>query len=84
MASTTHHNATEGNAMNTYQISHYDYAQGKRVIDGHVSATDIYAAKYGYWIMHIDGPMNRLVSRPNELHICGGNKYTFTKIGEVA
>jgi hypothetical protein len=76
--------ATKEQAMNLYQISHFDYAQGKRVITGYISGTDVYAAKYGFWATEIDGPMNSLNARRNELHISGGVKYTFTKIAEVA
>jgi hypothetical protein len=72
-------------AMKLYQITHFDYASGKRVISGHISGTDIYAAKYGFWASLGDrGCLGARPSSRNVLHIIGDQRYTFTKIGEVA
>ena len=70
--------------MNLYQVTHFDYAQGKRVISGHISGTDVYAAKYGFWATEVDGPLGITPSRRNELNVIGGAKYTFTKIGTLS
>lgn len=70
--------------MNLYQITHFDYAQGKRVISGYISSTDVYAAKYAFWATEVDGPLGITPGRRNELDVIGGAKYTFTKIAEVA
>jgi hypothetical protein len=81
MATTTHKEP----AMNLYEISHFDYAVGRRVVSGFISGTDIYAAKYGFWANLGDrGCLGARPSGRNVLHIIGDHRYTFTKIGKVA
>lgn len=71
--------------MNLYQITHFDYFAGKRIISGYISGTDVNAAKQGFWKELGDaGCLGALISRKNDLHIIGGNCYTFTKIAQVA